>query len=273
MWRRHTGLFLRGSRCNVLLRIHAPRHCARAISSNGWSATTWPWTFGAILVTAATKFGASQGRSADDRPLRQQRTGLKALAVGQCRRSSKCAAYSVEQDTISLACAQYCGGHGPGFTPRIRAVRDVLARTLDRRYDSVLINYYEDGRSGMNYHADPDQGDKWGHSTCVVSAGDARLFVFRRIGAPAQRCTFALRSGDVVEMFGSCQADYQHSIRTEAEAMRVGPRLSLVYKRTMATETCAASHERPGGRLHAALRTMSPRLGVGRARVTLNGWT
>lgn len=162
------------------------------------------------------------------------------------------------------------GGHGPGFTPRIRAVRDVLARTLDRRYDSVLINYYEDGSSSMNYHADPDQGERWGYSTCVVSAGDARLFVFRRIGAPAQRCTFALRSGDVVEMFGNCQAHYQHSIRTEAEAMRVGPRMSLVYKRTMATETCAASHERPDGRLQATLRTMSPRLGVGRARVTLN---
>lgn len=114
--RRHVGILLWSSSYNGLLRFLTPRRGAGAIGSNGWSTTAWPWTFWAILVTTATKFGASQGRSTDGRPLRQQRTGLKALAVGrrQCRRSSKCTAHSVEQDTLSLACAQYCGGRGPG---------------------------------------------------------------------------------------------------------------------------------------------------------------
>jgi len=124
-WHDASGTFLWGWRYIGLFRFLAPWH-AGATSSNGWSTTTWPWTLWAILVTAATEFGASEGRSADGRPLRQQRTGRKTLAVGlrQCRRSSKRAAHSNEQDAISLACAQYCGGRGPVFG----AARGISAR-------------------------------------------------------------------------------------------------------------------------------------------------
>lgn len=141
----------------------------------------------------------------------------------------------------------------PGLSRRVHAVRDEITQALGRRYDSCLVNYYRDGSTGMNFHADPGQGEVWGFSTCVVSAGDARLFVFRRIGAPEQRCTFALRAGDVVEMFGDCQAEYQHSVRTESvQAERTGPRISLVFKRGLATEQRVAPAERPEGRLHGA---------------------
>ena len=115
-------------------------------------------------------------------------------------------------------------------------------------YDSVLVNYYAGGKVGMNFHSDPGQGEEWGYSTCVISAGDVRSFVFRRIGNPSQRCTFALRAGDVVEMFGRCQAEYQHSVKTEASDEAAGPRMSLVFKRTLKTEGERASSERPDDR-------------------------
>ena len=138
-----------------------------------------------------------------------------------------------------------------GLSPTIASIRGTLAdKPIERWYDSVLVNYYEGGKVGMRFHSDPGQGDEgpWGYSTCVVSAGDCRQFTFRRIGDPSQRCTFALRGGDVVEMFGSCQQLYQHSVKTEASDEAAGPRISLVFKRTQEAEAERARGERPEGR-------------------------
>ena len=93
----------------------------------------------------------------------------------------------------------------------------------------------------MNFHSDPLQGPEggWGYSTCVVSAGARRRLVFRRIGAPHLRCTYRLREGDALVMAGDCQQLYQHAIVKE-EQSGVGPRVSLVFKRTWANEIAAA---------------------------------
>jgi hypothetical protein len=46
-------------------------------------------------------------------------------------------------------------------------------------------------------------------------------------------------------MWGDCQAVYQHSVKVEASADLAQPRISLVYKRTMATEEARRVAERP----------------------------
>ena len=153
-----------------------------------------------------------------------------------------------------------------GLSEGISKVRDALAaEPIERSYDSVLLNYYEGGTSAMNFHSDPGQGPPpvgedgsggasgaaasgWGYSTCVVSSGATRLFTFRRIGNPNLRCTFALRTGDVVEMFGECQEMYQHAVKVEASEEAAGPRVSLVFKRTLEAERERGARERPDGR-------------------------
>ena len=135
-----------------------------------------------------------------------------------------------------------------GLSLRIGAIRDEIASgaRIGRHYDSVLVNYYSGGKCGMRFHSDPGQGEDggWGYSTCVVSAGACRQFVFRRVGDPSKRCTFALRTGDVVEMFGDCQQAYQHSVKLEGSDEAAGPRISLVYKRTLERELARAPDER-----------------------------
>lgn len=44
------------------------------------------------------------------------------------------------------------------MTPRIARIRDRLEKLTGVRYDGVLINMYETGKTGMRYHVDPDQG-------------------------------------------------------------------------------------------------------------------
>ena len=82
------------------------------------------------------------------------------------------------------------------------------------------------------------------------SVGGTRLFAFRSAAAvndASRRCTFAVRDGDVVEMHSDCQASYQHSVRTEAEAARATERVSLVFKRTVALEAERREVEREDG--------------------------
>ena len=45
-------------------------------------------------------------------------------------------------------------------------------------------------------------------------------------------------------MHGDCQASYQHSVRTEAEAARATERVSRVFKRTVAREAERRAVER-----------------------------
>ena len=71
------------------------------------------------------------------------------------------------------------------------------------------------------------------------------MFVFREAEAKERKVSFALRHGDVVEMWGDCQSVYQHSVKVEAESDLARPRISLVYKRTMATERARRPVERP----------------------------
>jgi alkylated DNA repair dioxygenase AlkB len=116
-----------------------------------------------------------------------------------------------------------------GLTPRVAAVRDALEVLTGTRYDSVLVNFYEDGKCGMRYHADPLYGS-WTPRTAVVSLGSTRQFVFREAEDHALRWSIFVSGGDVVYMYGDCQERLQHCIKVEAAAHDAGPRMSLVFK-------------------------------------------
>ncbi|KAG2454789.1 hypothetical protein HYH02_000624 [Chlamydomonas schloesseri] len=116
-----------------------------------------------------------------------------------------------------------------GMTPAVRQVRDELQRLTGVWYDSVLINYYGDGKCGMRYHVDPLYG-VWSPESAVVSIGDTRTFIFREITDYDSRWQYRVRNGDVVRMWGDCQDRLQHCVRVERAAEDAGPRMSLVFK-------------------------------------------
>mmetsp|Transcript_39677 Transcript_39677/g.88163 ORF Transcript_39677/g.88163 Transcript_39677/m.88163 type:complete len:200 (+) Transcript_39677:696-1295(+) len=119
-----------------------------------------------------------------------------------------------------------------GMTPYVAKVRDRLQQLTGVLYDSVLINYYHDGRCGMRFHVDPLYGC-WTPNTAVVSLGQTRRFVFREMQDVSSRWEYQVRNGDVVLMFGDCQDRLQHSVKVEREdkgASDMGPRMSLVFK-------------------------------------------
>lgn len=144
------------------------------------------------------------------------------------------------------------------MTPRIAAIRDRIQALTGTYYDCVLINLYQDGKTGMRYHIDPDQGVYWSTNTVVVSIGDTREFCLREIlpeekngaggevsssggkskqGARPQQQRehhrFFVSQADAAEMNRDCQERYQHCIKVCEHQEDAGPRISLVYKQSL----------------------------------------
>ena len=91
---------------------------------------------------------------------------------------------------------------GGPLTPTIRRVRDQLAlnqHLYKIHYDSCLVNFYPNGKSGMRFHSDPLYAT-WVDQTAVVSIGQTRKFIFRKIDDFSKRTEFLVTNGDVIFM-------------------------------------------------------------------------
>ena len=86
-----------------------------------------------------------------------------------------------------------------------------------------------------------DQGQLWGFDTCVVSVGATRRFAFREIPNGAKNKdnksslphNFVVMNGEVTHMFGRCQFEYQHAVKTAEEKGECASRSSLVFKQSL----------------------------------------
>lgn len=91
-----------------------------------------------------------------------------------------------------------------GLTPSVARVRDVLAARArgGTTFDSVLLNLYPDGASGMRWHPPrrTRTGEEWSEDTAVVSVGADRVFEVRDAQDHARRWAFTVRQGDVFSM-------------------------------------------------------------------------
>ncbi len=110
------------------------------------------------------------------------------------------------------------------------ALRDLLP-VLDTRYhrgfDAIGLNLYRDGRDSVAWHRDLYERDRPATVVAILSLGEPRRFLLRPVGGGASRA-FALRSGDLLVMGGTCQHTWQHCVPKVA---RAGPRMSATFRR------------------------------------------
>jgi alkylated DNA repair dioxygenase AlkB len=120
--------------------------------------------------------------------------------------------------------------HPAPWTPELAALRDRLVATEGCAFNSVLVNYYRDGRDSMGEHADDEP--ELGPSTddiriASISLGAARRFVLRyrrtrRVHA------FELGEGSLLVMGGTTQRHFRHHLpRTRAA---VASRMNLTFR-------------------------------------------
>ena len=115
--------------------------------------------------------------------------------------------------------------------PGVADLRDRLARWLDVRFNSVLLNLYRNGRDSMGWHADdePELGDR--PVIASVSLGAVRRFVLRSRADHGRKIDLPLASGSLLVMSGDLQRDWQHQVPKTARP--VGPRVNLTFRRIL----------------------------------------
>lgn len=119
----------------------------------------------------------------------------------------------------------------PGW---LESLRLELEDACGARFNSVLANYYRDGRDSVAWHADdePELGKQ--PTIASVSLGAARRFGIRSrtpkgTGAGSWDIQWlTLEHGDLLVMSGDSQRDYMHCLPKTPAA--VGPRLNLTFR-------------------------------------------
>jgi hypothetical protein len=132
----------------------------------------------------------------------------------------------------------------------MRAV-EALMKLPSPYFDCALCNHYPDADAACKFHTDPEHGTVWERLNCVVAAGDCRRFAFRPIPGVSkwkdwdpvkgdhadetEPAVIHLFSGDIVQMWGSCNDAFHHAVYTAEGDHATSPdgRVSLVLKRSM----------------------------------------
>ena len=115
------------------------------------------------------------------------------------------------------------------WTPTLLEVRNQLAETIERPFNSVLLNLYRNGNDSMCWHSD----DEWelGLNPVIasISLGDSRMMKFRHRSDPeVSKFALELSSGSLLIMAGTTQKFWQHEIPKTKKS--VGERLNLTFR-------------------------------------------
>ena len=113
------------------------------------------------------------------------------------------------------------------MTPLLETIRLAVQDATGRCYNSVLLNYYRDGRDSMGMHSDdePELGPM--PAIASVSFGATRTFILRH-KASKETLKLPLTDGSLLFMAGATQANWVHGINKTSRP--VGERLNLTFR-------------------------------------------
>ena len=113
------------------------------------------------------------------------------------------------------------------FTPLLLQVKAAVEGATGHTFNSVLLNYYRDGRDSMGMHSDDEPELGANPVIASLSFGAARTFILRHKHT-RQTVKLALTSGSMLLMRGSTQHFWLHGINKSAR--QIGPRVNLTFR-------------------------------------------
>jgi alkylated DNA repair dioxygenase AlkB len=113
------------------------------------------------------------------------------------------------------------------FSPLQLLIKGAVEAASGRRFNSVLLNYYRDGRDSMGMHSDnePELGPE--PAIASVSFGAPRTFVLQH-KRTKQGLKVVLDDGSLLFMGGKLQQNWLHGINKSA--VQLGPRVNLTFR-------------------------------------------
>lgn len=113
------------------------------------------------------------------------------------------------------------------FTPLLLDIKAAVEDASGHTFNSVLLNYYRDGRDSMGMHSDDEPELGRNPVIASVSFGAPRTFIMRH-KQTKQTVKLALTSGSMLLMRGATQHFWLHGINKSARV--TGPRINLTFR-------------------------------------------
>ena len=115
------------------------------------------------------------------------------------------------------------------WTPTLLEVRNQLAGTIERPFNSVLLNLYRNGNDSMGWHSDDEWEMGLDPVIASISLGGPRMMKFRHRSDPeVSNFVLELSPGSLLIMAGTTQKFWQHEIPKTKKS--VGERLNLTFR-------------------------------------------
>ena len=113
------------------------------------------------------------------------------------------------------------------FTPLQLDLKRAVEAATGKRFNSVLLNYYRDGRDSMGFHSDdePELGPE--PAIASLSFGAPRTVILKHKKRP-QTVKLDLTDGSLLLMAGKLQHCWRHGINKERKPC--GPRINLTFR-------------------------------------------
>ena len=109
----------------------------------------------------------------------------------------------------------------------LRMIRKKIYKELKVDFNSVLANYYRDGKDSMGWHSDDEKELGPNPTIASISFGSERDLVFR---SKISKKTLAIpqTNGCLILIDGETQKNWQHSIKKTQKI--IGPRINLTFR-------------------------------------------
>jgi alkylated DNA repair dioxygenase AlkB len=113
------------------------------------------------------------------------------------------------------------------LTPLLEQLRRTVEEVTGHRYNSVLLNYYRDGRDSMGMHSDDEPELGPDPVIASLSFGAARAFLLRHKTKKFGR-KIELSDGSLLLMRGCTQHNWLHGINKTEKVS--APRVNLTFR-------------------------------------------
>jgi alkylated DNA repair dioxygenase AlkB len=113
------------------------------------------------------------------------------------------------------------------LTPLLAELRAMVERLTGQRYNSVLLNYYRDGRDSMGMHSDDEPELGPAPAIASLSLGETRTFILRH-KTSKRTVKLDLPDGSLLLMSGSLQTHWLHGINKTVKSL--GARINLTFR-------------------------------------------
>ena len=106
-------------------------------------------------------------------------------------------------------------------------IRKKIYKELKIDFNSVLANYYRDGKDSMGWHSDDEKELGPDPTIASISFGSERDLVFRN-KITKETIAIPQTNGCLILIDGETQKNWQHSIKKTQKV--IGPRINLTFR-------------------------------------------